>query len=75
MTEKARIAAEKLFNKLNREDKEAVATVGVGVSEQGNEILIPYLRTNPMLLPEVFDGFLVLPGTVNQLKQVEEVNG
>jgi len=61
VTEKTREAAQRLFNRLTREDKSAVATVGIGKAVTGKDILIAYC--NPKIevpVPEIFEGYVVL---------------
>ena len=71
MTNEAKAAATKLFNKLNREG-EKVATVGVGISAAGGEVLIAYFRDDPTILPEKIDGFLIIPSSADALKVVKQ---
>lgn len=61
MTEEAREVARRLFNKLTRDDKGAVLTVGIGKAATGKPVLIAYCNSgSEVSVPELFDGYLVL---------------
>ena len=58
MTDEARLAAKRLFEKLTRENKSSVKTVGIGKSYTGREVLFVFCSSGDGLqVPEVFDGF------------------
>jgi len=62
VTDETREVAVRLFNKLTREDKSAVATVGVGkAAVTGKELLIAYCNPDSeVAVPELFEGYVVL---------------
>lgn len=67
MTDEVREVAKRLFDRLNREDKEAVATVGVGKANTGKEVLIAYCNPEKVVpVPELFEGYVVLKSTARR---------
>ena len=76
MTDKAKEAATRLYNRLNREDKKAVSTVGVGKSAYGGEVLLVFCRPDDtrIQIPESFDGFQVFRQSSGALKSTEMAN-
>ena len=71
MTDEAKKAATALFNRVNRENKSAVATVGVKQSVSGGEVLIVYRNSGVhTVIPNEFEGFVVLEHEASALKQV-----
>lgn len=61
MTEETRAAAQRLFNRLTREDKNAVATVGIGKAMTGKAVLIAYCNPKvEVAVPDLFEGYVVL---------------
>jgi hypothetical protein len=61
VTDEARAAAQRLFNKLTREDKGAVLTVGIGKAATGKPILIAYCAKDAeVAVPEIFEDYVVL---------------
>jgi hypothetical protein len=75
VTDAARVAAERLFNKLTREDKSSVTTVGVGKSYHGGEVLLVFCPPDSMAqIPENFEGFGAYKRTSSALRRKEEAN-
>lgn len=69
MTEKTREVARRLYNKLTREDKNAVVTVGAGKAQTGKEVLIAYCNPDKeVTVPELFEGYVVLKSNASKAK-------
>jgi len=71
MDNSVRVSAQRLFDKITREDKQAAVTIGIGKSAQGNPVLIPYMRNMDVPIPEYFDGYSVI---VAQADSAQKVN-
>lgn len=74
MTDEAKEAAKKLFDKLNRDEKGVVVTVGVGRSAIGNEVLIPYYVKDPTIVPNRFEGFPVFPSSARDVRVMDNAD-
>ena len=69
MTDEMREIATRLFARLNREDKQAVLTVGVGKASTGKEVLIAYCNPDKIVpVPEEFEGYQVLKSVASGVR-------
>jgi hypothetical protein len=61
MSEAIQESAVRLYNKLKRHNDGMVANVGIGKAQNGNPVLVAYLREGaPMICPASFEGFGVI---------------
>jgi len=69
MTNEERVAAQKLLQRINREVKVA-RSVGVGKGADGRTVLVPILEREPLIMPEEFLGFPVVPVEDGAVREV-----
>lgn len=64
MSDETREVAQRLYNKLTRENKKAVVTVGIGKAVTQKPVLVAYCSPDfDVQVPELFEGYVVLKTT------------